>query len=507
MKNKKFLLLMLIPLLTGCDFLTVNNQNNEEGMSNNNTGNNNSGNNEDNNNNNNNNNNNSGDSNKNETNDKEFLDFFNHESKVEIYIRISNQAVTKLKEYAEGEGNDNYEKNEMYHPSTVKITVNGKETTLEEAGIRMKGNLSRDTDFVDDTGHFDINHLCHFKLNFAQTFEDKSFYYTHDWTNNEMGRLSRDDRKYASMKKLDLKWNRNYDNTFTKEAYVLDAFRSEGVYSQHSNLVKLTLQSDSDSFTTTYMALESVDKRLLKNANENDYKGDLYKCTYTDKGKANLNGFNNNDIGIEGPYYRPIYDLKTNGTNNDFSKMKTFINEVKKTYKSDNLNGEQYYNNISNYLDVDNFLRFSALSWVFGLPDDLRNNYNNYYIYFNKNNKALFLSYDNDRCLGLKNGWDKDLKNVSWDSSEAIGSGGFNECPLILRFISGGSNNSHPVHQASKDKYHQYCLDYASKYLDVNKFQEFTNQFTYAPSKDISIAGPENDSFAIYANSKKATLN
>ncbi|MCR4879790.1 MAG: hypothetical protein K5906_02405 [Bacilli bacterium] len=36
MKNKTFLLLMLIPLLTGCDFLTVNNQNNGEGMSNNN---------------------------------------------------------------------------------------------------------------------------------------------------------------------------------------------------------------------------------------------------------------------------------------------------------------------------------------------------------------------------------------------------------------------------------------------------------------------------------------
>ena len=442
------------------------------------------------------------------TTNKTFLEFFDYESKIEIELDFTNQAITKLAEYAEGEGNDNFDKNEMYHPCTATITVNGKSTVLEETGARMKGNTSRDTHFVDSTGHFDTSHLCHFKLNFAQLFDDDSFYYVHDWTNDKNGKKERDDRKYGDMKKLDLKWNRNYDQSFTKEAYVLDAFRNEGVLAQHCNLVQLTVKSDVDSYTATYLALESIDKRLLKAADKNDSKGDLYKCTYTDKGKADLTGFNTGDIGVEEQYYRPKYNLKTNETDNDFSVMKNFINEVKKTYKSNGLDGQAYYDNISKYLDVDNFLIFGALSWVFGLPDDYRYNYNNYYIYFNKYNKAVFMPFDNDRCLGIRCGWDKDLKNSPWNDTKAIGSGGeFNRNPLVLRLLTGGSNNSHPVHEASSNTYHQLCIEFANKYLDETKFNEFTDKFYYSPNKDISSGGPDNDSFAVYASAKKGTLN
>ena len=511
MKKKSVLLISLIPLLTGCSFFTIKDDNSGE-TPNNNTPSNNSGNtnnnqtqNPDNGNNNNNNNNDDPNAVVPTTNQK-FLDFINYDSKVEIELKFTNQSITKLKEYAEGEGNSNFERNEMYHPCTAKIIVNGVTETYEETGVRMKGNLSRDTDFVDNSGHFDTSHLCHFKMSFNQTFEDSSFYYTHNWGNDDTAKKEREDRKYGGMKKLDLKWNRNYDNTFTKEAYVLDAFRSEGVMAQHCNLVKLTVKSDSDSYTQIYQALESVDKRMLKAINKNDVDGDLYKCTYTDE-PAHLNGYQDYQIGIEGPNYRPPYNLKTNEGESNHSTMKNFINQVRKTKKDDGLDGQQYYDNMSNYMDIDNFLKFSALSWVFGMPDDLRNNYNNYYIYFNKNNKAMFIPYDNDRCLGLRYGWDKDLKNVRWDETEAIGSGGFNQCPLVLRFLSGGSNNSHPVHQASKDLFHQYCIEYANKYLDNNKFQTFTNHFEYAPSKNVNNAGPDNDTFATYASNKKATLN
>ena len=441
------------------------------------------------------------------TTNKSFLEFFSYDSKIEIELDFTNEAIVKLAEYAEGDGNDNFDKNEMYHPCTATITVNGKSTILEETGVRMKGNTSRDTHFVDSTGHFDTNHLCHFKLNFAQLFDDESFYYVHDWTNDDEGRTNRDDRKYADMKKLDLKWNRNLDQSFTKEAYVLDAFRNEGVLAQHCNLVQLTVKSDVDSYTEIYLALESIDKRLLKAADKNDTKGDLYKCTYTDKGKADLTGFNVGDIGIEGQNYRPKYNLKTNEDKSDFSILKNFINEVKKTQKNNGLDGEAYFDNISKYMDVDNFLIFGALSWVFGLPDDYRNNYNNYYIYFNKYNKAVFMPFDNDRCLGIKNGWDKEMKNSKWNDTQAIGSGEFNRNPLVLRFLSGGSNNSHPVHKTSQDTYHQLCIEFANKYLDVNKFNEFTDKFYYSPNKDISSGGVDNDSFATYASAKKSTLN
>lgn len=529
MKTKASLLLLIFPLLTGCSFLDVieppskDEDNSQQQSGDTNEGGqtlsggeqtpSNPGNEDNHDNNNNNNDNNNNDDNGEEeeeyvpvpSTDKTFAEFFNYESKVEIELDFTNQAITKLRDFASGSGNDNFEQNEMYHPCTAKITVNGKETVIEECGARMKGNTSRNLNFVNDFGYFDINNLCHFKISFSQTFDDSSFYYVHNWE-SEDAKEERDDRKYGGMKKLDLKWNRNYDNTFTKEAYVLNAFREEGVVAQHSNLVQLTVKSESDSYTAIYQALEAVDKRLLKAVDKNDNKGDLYKCCYTDLGPANLTDYSNNAIGLEAQYYRPKYNLKTNEDDNDFKTMKDLIDVASKTYKYDGVTADQYYESISKIINVDNFLKFSALCWAFGMPDDLRNNYNNYYVYFSKNRGALFIPYDNDRCLGLLQDWPMDMKGQTYDSPYDV-NGNFNQCPLVLRLISGGSNNSHPVHQASKDKYFEYCKEYAAKYLDNNKFQEFTNQFYYAPSKDITSGGSYNDSFPTYASAKKATLN
>lgn len=69
---------------------------------------------------------------------------FDYSSKIEIELDFKNYSLLKLKEYSEGEGNDNFIKNEMYHPCTGKITINGVTNTYYELGVRMKGNTSRD---------------------------------------------------------------------------------------------------------------------------------------------------------------------------------------------------------------------------------------------------------------------------------------------------------------------------------------------------------------------------
>lgn len=112
---------------------------------------------------------------------KEFLDFFSPDSKVEVELDFTNESIFNLKEYGQGEGNSNFDNNEMYHPCTAKITVNGVTQVFEEVGARMKGNMSRNnTQFVDSSGHFDQGQLCHFKINFGQAFDDPDFYYVHD---------------------------------------------------------------------------------------------------------------------------------------------------------------------------------------------------------------------------------------------------------------------------------------------------------------------------------------
>ena len=437
---------------------------------------------------------------------KLFDAFFTYGKKIHIDLSFTNQSLLKLAEYGEpGNNNSNFVKNEMYHPCTMKVTMDNKTATYYEVGARMRGNTSRNTNFITRSGYFVPGENFHFKLNFAQTFDnaEDNDYYINPWTNSEK-RKERDDRKFGKMKKLDFKWNRNYDGTFTKELYVLDAFRNEGVLAQHGNLVEVTINSEVDSRTMVYQVLESVDKQLIKKAYPDDNSGDLYKCLYQNS-PADLT--NTNYLGVETTGFRPTYGLKTNEDKSDMSVIKTFINNVKLKTNQDGYTSEMYYENISRYMDVDNFLKYSALCWLFGLPDDLRNNANNYYLYFNKEGKALFLPYDNDRCLGIRKDWDKDLRRVAWDDPYGQGYNEFNKCPLILRLITGGSNNSYTVHQPSKDQYHQYCIDYVERYLDLSRFELFTRQFEgIAPSVDISNSGESNDTFSSYATIKKEMI-
>ena len=51
---------------------------------------------------------------------------------------------------------------------------------------------------------------------------------------------------------------------------------------------------------------------------------------------------------------------------------------------------------------MESFINYAAVSYFLGNPDDLRNNYNNYYMYFLKSSgKMVIIPYDYDRCLGV----------------------------------------------------------------------------------------------------------
>lgn len=428
---------------------------------------------------------------------------FTYGNKISFTLDFTNQSLLKLQEYGATFGNnDNFVKNEMYHPCTVTLRINDKVSTYYEVGARMKGNTSRNTRFLNSDGTFNENEFFHFKLNFSETFDNKddNDYYINPWTNSD-AKAEREDRKLGKMKKLDFKWNRNHDATFTKELYVLDSFRRNGVVSQHGNLAEVTLKTEKDTRTMVYQILESVDKQMIKKVKSDDYSGDLYKCVYQNS-RADLS--NTDNLGVEKTGFKPTYGLKTNESKSDMSVFKTFVEKI----NTKNISGEEYFNLVSEYLDVDEFLKYSALCWVAGLPDDLRNNANNYYLYFGSDNKPTFIPYDNDRCLGIRNGWDKDLKNLPWNHDRGTFEGdNWNYCPLVHRFLDGASNNSHKVHKESQDKFYEYCVKYAEDVLDVNKFEEFTKHFEgIAPSIDIKNAGSNNDSFETYAVAKKATL-
>ena len=436
---------------------------------------------------------------------KDYDDFFDPTKDVEVIVKISNQSVYKLAQY----GVAGFTKEEMYHPCDVVIKIDGEERfNGEEVGLRMEGNTSKNPNFVDDSGH--LNACSHFKMSFNKTFDstDQNDYYVRTWEDAD-ARKARKDRKFGEMKKIDFKWNRNYDGTFTKEAYAKYIYRDAGVLAQNYNLVKFTLETESDKQTYIYSAIECLDSTSMKKYySKTAAKGNLYKGIYA---KADLTTDSLSGIGVESATSDPWYSLKTN----DDEPNHDLLTNVIKTLNKNGTNKAE----LDNILNVDNILKYMAVSWVVGNPDDLRNNANNTYFYFeSENNKLSIIPYDDDRCFGITNNWPVDMSELPDYStrmqgmSAVQGSKVWQKNPLFWKLIlsetqNAGYSSKWPAIKEYQDKYLKLCKEYANKYLDVNVFQEFTNQFVNAPSKDINNPGQDNQKFADYANKKIKCLS
>ena len=62
------------------------------------------------------------------------------------------------------------------------------------------------------------------------------------------------------------------------------------------------------------------------------------------------------------------------------------------------------------------FLLCLTVSYLLGNPDDMRNNYNNYYLYFvPSTGKCVVIPYDFDRCFGLTYEWNPTGNGVTQD--------------------------------------------------------------------------------------------
>lgn len=433
---------------------------------------------------------------------EEYEEFFLPTSKIEMSLTFSKEALAKLIKY--GQSGDYY-KEEMYHPCSFSTTVNGKVTTYEEVGARMRGNWSREDDFdVDEDGNIYGDKLPHLKLAFDRIFNDSNVcdYYVRQYSDEQIN--ERDSRRLFDMKKIDLKWNRNKDESYTRELYALKAFKDVGVVAQSANLLNLSISNGQTTKSKPYMVLESVDKQLIKkNFNHKTLnKGDLYKCTYNSNGPATLGEDTANKVGIESANYSPVYALKTNEETSDMSIMRNFIKDTSVR----NVSAEEYKEVFNNKVDVTSFLKFAAMSWVVGNPDDLRNNYNNYYIYFNAENKAVFIPYDNDRVFGITNGLDSNISTMDMFSDRCSNTASGDGCkvPILRRTCVPGSS-TRPIIEEYKDIYENYCKKYAEEYLSTSAFKEFTDKFYYS-SKNIDTDTHGNMSFSEYASNKLSTI-
>ena len=314
---------------------------------------------------------------------------FDPNAKIEVNIDMSDKELAKLQADYE-KYRDFGSKSPIYRIADVTITVNGTAYRIADVGVRMKGNTSRTSFYKEEEGG--IYKAIHLKLDFQETFDEPEYYgdETRSWVNDDQ-RKARKDRTFATLEQLEMRWNKCYDSTYLKETYAYELYRSEGVLAPMTNLCSFDW---SGVHMGIYTINEPVDKVFLKKRlPEAEQGGDLYKCGWTWEGCSFTNM---NSIGIEnedeGEFY--CYDLKTNKKTSDQSALKNLLRELNA--------GAMTEEKFASLVDVENFISYAAVSYFLGNPDDLRNNYNNFYLYFMKSSgKAILIPYDYDRCLGV----------------------------------------------------------------------------------------------------------
>lgn len=373
----------------------------------------------------------------------------------------------------------------------------------------MKGNTSRRA-FCDENGT--ISYPAHFKVSFKATFSDASYdlddevkTYKKDWTNDPSGLSDRKSRTLYGMEKLDLKYvPRNFSPfCVSQEVYVYDSFRKEGIMAPRANIVQIGLKDDTSSLPYVAEAVECIDKVFLKRYySKADAKGDLYKCVYGPKGPADLTrdesvdkikDTNGNSIGGRVPWgkigvedniagYHPSYDLSTNDDDGNSGTFPTMVNFINSMWNLNYNSGPSSL--LESVLDVDEFLRFSAMSQLFGNPDDQRYNANNYYVYFQPSNgKAVYIPYDWDWSLGL-----------DWEDHNMAGKTALDESKLtsnssnvyFATFFSSGKTSY------SRTTYQNVYLGYIARnlhegLLDFSSYSSLAEKMKYATHGEYSL--------------------
>jgi spore coat protein CotH len=254
-------------------------------------------------------------------------------------------------------------KSPIYRKCHLTVAINETIYQFEEVGIRMKGNTSR-TDFYDE--NIGLYNLIHFKLSFGETFDDELYYNTPKvWTSDD-ARKARKDRTFAGMEKIDLKWNKNFDQTHLREHWANDMFSAYGILSSKLNLsqVRFTVHGVMENLGI-YNIIEDVDERFLeKRLAVKHLGGDLYKVGWDNEAGGELTLRTLSKIGKEDEdkSYFPVYDLKTNKKTSDNGRLINLIKGVNDNNRD-----------VSEVVDMYYYLAYEAACYLIGNPDDTRN--------------------------------------------------------------------------------------------------------------------------------------
>ena len=390
-------------------------------------------------------------------------ELFDVNSVVKIDLSIDKSELAKLQNDIESERVASNKSSIYRKAELMTVTVNQKKYVMNEVGFRIKGNNSKCNFYNDILG---IYNLVHFKLSFNETFDSDK-----DKQLEEIGQTKQSEKKkkqtrikrtFATLQNMELKWNCNMDNTYVRNIYAFEMFKDNSIAAQNCRLAVFSINN---IVMGIYRFFEPVDEIFINRYfPKEEQGGDLYKCKWSDTQPVTYE--TNNSYGIsdrnKGVFYN--FELKTNQESSQHRQLKNLIAVL----NSENVTREK----LEAVVDIDSFLRFSAINYLIGNQDDMRNNYNNHYIYFRPSDgKAVFIPYDCELLMGCSCPWSPSndiFTDISPFSDIASGTGKKQLNPLINLTI--GSNGMYK-------KEFSDCLRNigSSKWMLLTQFEQYYN--------------------------------
>lgn len=459
--------------------------------------------------------------------DELYKQLFDINNIVDVKINMKDSELVKLhndyNKYKEMSGSPIYRQGDV----SINITIPGESSytyNINDVGVRLKGNMTRKDPYNSNDGLVNIDH---YKISFQEAFDkvedgyNANEYYIKDGVStwDTAARKARKDRTFAKLAKMDIKWNSNFDTTYIRQYYAYEMYRSEGICAPRTNLTKMTMnvtdKTANSAYLGVYTIIEPIDSEFIKNnllGTGNNYimdatgdytDGDLYKAGWTNKG-ANLTTGCSYGIADDLTGYKVNYDLKTNKKKSADSPM---IKDLLQGLS--NVNSKE---SLAKLVDMDHFVKYAAVSYAVGNGDDMRNNYNNYYVYFYKTadgtQKAIFIPYDCDRAFGITNGYNPEKTGMT------------NVDPYSTNTAAQGEQKN-PLYKQSVCKGGYYVDEYTDALKkvmenDMLSYDTFVNYYNIAkshygdcttPAKDFDNTGKDKFYFTLDTNNDPKGLN
>jgi hypothetical protein len=234
--------------------------------------------------------------------------------------------------------------------------------SVDSIGFRIRGNTSRGSDKKS------------FKVSFNTFVGGREFY---------------------GVDKMNLNGEHN-DPSIVRSKLSWDLFKEIGLISSRASFVELYINGD---YYGLYISVEHVDDEFLEK-NFSDDAGNLWKCLFP----ADLAYLGSDpDLYKLTENNRPVYELKTNEDEDDYSQLARLINII------NNTPANQFQDSIEKILNVQDVLKYFAMNILTGSWDDYWSLRNNYYLYHEPSaDKFQLIPYDYDNTFGI------DWFNINW---------------------------------------------------------------------------------------------